>query len=167
MTLRSAGLFLESIAFTIVVPGSVTVLIPFLILRSTGQGWPQFWTWLQFAAVVPLTLGAAIYFRCLWDFAAKGRGIPSPIDHPRHLVVSGLYCYVRNPMYLGALTVLLGEATFFESFDVLIYALCWFLLVNMVVVFYEERTLRRRFGDSYLRYRAAVRRWIPGRKYAN
>jgi protein-S-isoprenylcysteine O-methyltransferase Ste14 len=167
MRLRDAGLFLEAVAFTIVVPGSVTVLIPSIILRSAGRGWPQSWTWMQFAALVPLTFGAAIYFRCLWDFAAKGRGIPAPIDHPTQLVVSGFYCHVRNPMYLGVLALLLGEAAFFQSGDIVAYTLCWFLLVNLFVIFYEERTLRHKFGDSYTQYRAAVRRWIPGRKYAN
>lgn len=69
---------------------------------------PQPWTVAQFAALVPLTLGAAIYFRCLWEFAVRGRGIPAPLDHPKQLVVTGLYLYVRNPMYLGVLTVLAG-----------------------------------------------------------
>jgi protein-S-isoprenylcysteine O-methyltransferase Ste14 len=166
MKLRSAGLFMESVIFTIVVPGSVTVLIPSLILGPEGRALPRPWSLFQFAALVPVSLGAAIYFRCLWEFATRGRGIPAPIDHPKQLVVTGLYRYVRNPMYVGVLMLLLGEALLFRSADLLAYTVCWFVFVHLNVVIWEERLLRHRFGDSYERYRAAVRRWIPGKRYA-
>src|SRR4029434_8945949 len=119
--LRQVGLLLETIAFTLIVPGTVTVLLPRLIL---GDAKPDTLSWstTQLAALVPLALGAAIYLRCLWEFAARGRGIPAPIDHPKQLVVTGLYRYVRNPMYVGVLLVLLGEALFFRSRDFLVYA---------------------------------------------
>jgi protein-S-isoprenylcysteine O-methyltransferase Ste14 len=165
MRLRSVGLFLETIAFTIVVPGTVTVLIPSWILGPNGRIPPQPWTVTSFVALLPLSLGAAIYFRCLWEFAARGRGIPLPIDHPKQLVVTGLYRYVRNPMYVGVLILLLGEVMMFRSVNLLIYTVSWFAFVHLNVVLWEERLLRHKFGDSYTRYRAAVRRWIPGRKY--
>ncbi len=75
----------------------------------------------------------------------------------------GLYRYVRNPMYLGAFTLLLGEAALFESSAVLLYAVAWFIIINLIVLFGEEPVLRRRFGDSYERYTVAVRRWVPTR----
>ena len=103
MKLRSFGLFLETIAFTIVVPGTVTVLIPSRILGDEARILFQPSAVTSFIALLPLSLGAAIYFRCLWEFAARGRGIPLPIDHPKQLVVTGLYRYVRNPMYVGVL----------------------------------------------------------------
>jgi protein-S-isoprenylcysteine O-methyltransferase Ste14 len=119
----------------------------------------------QVVALVPLALGAAVYLRCLWEFAMRGRGIPAPIDHPKELVVTGLYRYVRNPMYLGVLLFLVGEALFFEYRDFLAYTLGWLLFVHLNVLFYEEPNLRRKFGSSYERYSQAVRRWVPGRRY--
>jgi protein-S-isoprenylcysteine O-methyltransferase Ste14 len=110
-----------------------------------------------------MATGAAIVLRCIWDFAAKGRGTLAPVDPPKQLVVQGLYRYVRNPMYLGVLLVLLGETAFFGSPALLQYTLAWFFLVNLVVVLYEEPSLRNRFGDSYERYRRSVHRWLPTR----
>src|SRR5437867_2949163 len=68
----------------------------------------------QYLALLPAVLGAAVYGRCVWDFGSVGRGTPAPIDPPKVLVVRGLYRYVRNPMYLGVLCALSGEAVFFE-----------------------------------------------------
>jgi protein-S-isoprenylcysteine O-methyltransferase Ste14 len=78
------------------------------------------WSVGQFVAVLLLTLGLAVYLRCLWEFAVRGRGIPAPIDHRKQLVVTGLYRYVRNPMYVGVLLFLLGESLFFGSWPVLL-----------------------------------------------
>jgi protein-S-isoprenylcysteine O-methyltransferase Ste14 len=85
------------------------------------------------------------------------------VDPPTQLVVRGLYRYVRNPMYLGAFSLLLGEAALFESLPVLLYAVAWFMIINLIVLLYEEPVLHRRFGHSYERYTAAVRRWLPSR----
>jgi protein-S-isoprenylcysteine O-methyltransferase Ste14 len=156
-------LALRSLFFTIVVPGTVAVFIPYLIVSPGGASLVGPWTPLQFLSLVPMALGAAILVRCIWDFAAKGRGTLAPIDPPRQLVVQGLYRYVRNPMYLGVLLLLLGETAFFKSIVLLQYTLAWFIIVNLFVVFYEEPALRHRFGDSYERYLRSVHRWLPTR----
>ena len=70
-------------------------------------------------------------------------------------------------MYLGVLLFLLGEALFLRYRDLVIYALVWLFIVNLFVLFYEESTLQRKFGDSYAHYRAAVRRWLPGQPYSS
>jgi len=130
-----------------------------------GEVIPASWSAWYVVAMLPLALGLGVYLRCLWEFAARGRGIPAPLDHPKQLVVSGLYRYVRNPMYLGVLLVLLGEALFFQSTAFLLYALAWLAFVHLNILLYEEPNLTRRFGDSYRHYQASVRRWIPGPKY--
>ena len=162
---RSVLLFIEALVFTIFVPGTVTVWIPNLILSPGERALSDQWTLTRFAAVLLLAIGTAIYLRCLWEFVARGRGIPAPIDHPKQLVVTGLYRYVRNPMYIGVFTVLAGEVVLFQSRSLLIFSIGWFVFVHLNVIFYEERTLRRKFGDSYIRYLGTVHRWIPGRKY--
>jgi hypothetical protein len=92
---RGALLFLETIIFSVVVPGSVTIWIPRDVLGIWRQVSPASWSIRQSAALVPLTLGLAVYLHCLWEFAARGRGIPAPIDHPKQFVVTGLYRYVE------------------------------------------------------------------------
>src|SRR5690349_22548193 len=110
--LRRILLTVEAVVFTLVVPMTVAFWLPRVILDPRRLAVPERWSLPQFLALVPLAVGAAIYLRCLWEFAARGRGIPAPVDHPKELVVSGLYRYVRNPMYLGVLLFLLGEALF-------------------------------------------------------
>lgn len=162
---RRIGLFLEAIAFTIIVPGTVAFWLPFAVLDAARLVMPSKWSVVQFAALVPLAIGAAIFARCVWDFLTRGRGIPLPIDHPKQLVVSGLYRYVRNPMYLGVLLFLLGEALFLQYPAFVLYTAVWFAFVNLFVLLYEEPNLRRKFGHSYAGYTAAVGRWVPGRPY--
>ena len=158
-------LFLRSLFFTVLLPGTVTVLVPWRIVSRERAASLGDLGALQYAALIPITFGIAILLRCIWEFASKGRGTLAPIDPPRHLVVTGLYRYVRNPMYLGVLTVLLGEAALFQSLRLLEYAAVVFVIVNLFVMLYEEPALRRRFGDSYGRYCRAVHRWIPGKPF--
>jgi protein-S-isoprenylcysteine O-methyltransferase Ste14 len=162
---RDVLLFFETLLFTVLVPGTVTIWLPRDWLRIWGDTSPSPWTIWHVAAMIPLTIGLAIYVRCVWEFAARGRGIPAPLDHPKHLVVTGLYRYVRNPMYVGVLLVLLGEALFFRSGAFLVYVVVWFAIFNVAVLVYEEPNLRRKFGASYDRYCESVRRWMPGRAY--
>jgi protein-S-isoprenylcysteine O-methyltransferase Ste14 len=157
------GLTLRSLFFTIVVPGTVAVLIPYLIVSRGSDSVAGPWTPLHLLSLVTMVVGAAILVRCIWDFAAKGRGTLAPIDPPKQLVVQGLYRYVRNPMYLGVLLLLLGQSAFFQSVALVQYTVAWFIVVNLFVVLYEEPSLRRRFGDSYERYFRSVHRWLPTR----
>jgi protein-S-isoprenylcysteine O-methyltransferase Ste14 len=156
-------LALRSLLYTIIIPGTVTVLIPYLIV-SGREPIPQPPGPLQLLGLIAAAAGAMILLRCIWEFMVTGRGTLAPVDPPTQLVVRGLYRYVRNPMYLGAFTLLLGEAAFFESFLLLLYAVTWFMIINLIVVLYEEPVLHRRFGDSYERYTAKVRRWVPARR---
>ena len=158
-------LLLKNIIFIIFVSGTVTVLIPYWILTRKFAVVSSHWGMPQYLALLPALLGMSIYFRCVWDFASVGRGTPAPIDPPKVLVVRGLYRYVRNPMYLGVLLLLLGEATFFGSWALLRYAVVVFIICHLFVVFYEEPSLHRKFADSYERYCRSVRRWIPGKQY--
>ena len=158
-------LLLKNIVFTLLVPGTTTVVLPYLILSRGGVLPSPEWGLRQVLALVPIAVGAAVYFWCLWDFAFFGRGTPAPIDAPKKLVVRGLYRYVRNPMYLGVFLVLLGEAELFESSALFQYGLGCLVAFHVFVAFYEERALRRQFGEPYERYCRAVGRWIPGRRY--
>jgi len=115
------------------------------------------------AGWILMVIGGAIMVRCCWDFAWQGLGTPFPVDPPRHLVVSGLYRYVRNPMYFGMGVFLIGEAILIPSITrpMLIMLAILAVAVNVFILAYEEPTLRRKFGDDYRAYCAAVRRWLP------
>jgi len=92
-----------------------------------------------------------------------GRGTLAPVDPPTRLVVRGPYRYVRNPMYLGVLCILTGEAWLFASSALLIYAAAVLACFYSFVVLYEEPALRRKFGESYEQYARTVHRWWPRR----
>ena len=160
MEFRLPWIILRTVIFTILAPGSVTVLIPYWLLESGSQ--PD---WdigvLRLVGLVPIATGAVGYFWCAWDFAATGRGTPFPLDAPRVFVARGLYRYVRNPMYLSVLSVALGEGIVFESQRLLVYAFLVWMIFHLVVVLYEEPTLRHKFGPGYDAYRQRVPRWIP------
>jgi protein-S-isoprenylcysteine O-methyltransferase Ste14 len=154
-------LALRSIVFALLLPGTVTVLIPHFIVSGGHAAGPEYWTLWRYLSLMPITIGAGTLCSCIRDFAVAGRGTLAVVDPPKHLVVRGLYHYVRNPMYLSVGTILLGEALFFGSFRLLCYAVVFFIIFHLFVVFYEEPTLLRKFGESYEVYRRRVRRWLP------
>jgi protein-S-isoprenylcysteine O-methyltransferase Ste14 len=120
------------------------------------------WRWI---AAIPSVLGFAVAIRCTWDFGWTGRGTPAPIVPPRHLVVTGFYRYVRNPMYSGffmgwlGLWVIFGRANGAALTVAIVFALCGMLFVSL----YEEPALRKTFDAEYKSYCKNVPRWIPRR----
>ena len=122
---------------------------------------PAMPAWLWPLGVVLVALGSALAASCVAVFIARGRGTPALFDPPREFVASGPYRYVRNPMYIGAITVLEGAAMIFGSTAIAIFGGVYWFLAHLLVVLYEERTLRSRFGESYAVYSSRVRRWLP------
>ena len=96
-----------------------------------------------------------------WNFLIEGRGTPAPLDPPKKLVAVGFYRYVRNPMYVGVLLILIGHFLWFKNVWLLVYTVVAFLIVHLFVTLYEEPTLKRKFGASYETYLKEVPRWIP------
>ncbi len=156
-------LFLRSIFFTLLLPGTVTILIPYWLITPGGPGFLYSLHQFRVAGLPLIASGAAGLLWCIWDFFSSGRGTLAPVDPPKHLVVRGLYRYVRNPMYVFVVTILLGESIFFDSRPILVEAGVFFVLANLFVIFYEEPILRREFGESYKTYSQRVGRWIPRR----
>ena len=101
------------------------------------------------------------------EFARFGKGTLAPFDETQKLVVVGLYRYVRNPMYVGVMLILLGESWFFWSGRLLAYSGFCFIMSNILVMGYEERRLRYKYGEGYRRYCRHVGRWILGTSYGN
>jgi protein-S-isoprenylcysteine O-methyltransferase Ste14 len=149
---------LKTLIFTVLVPGTVAVYVPYRIARPSGICGAS---WLSLSGTIMFVVGALIYLSCAWHFAWTGRGTPAPIDPPKVLIVHGLNRYVRNPMYIGVLMMILGQAAFFGSVEVLYYAAFFLVAVNLFVLFYEEPHLRKQFGASYEEYLRTVPRWLP------
>jgi protein-S-isoprenylcysteine O-methyltransferase Ste14 len=150
----------------IVLPGTVLVFIPAIILLLTRDSWfsPEFanpsqiWFWL---ALLPASIGFAL---CVWTvkgFIKHGEGTPAPWDPPRKLVIRGPYGYSRNPMITGVLLLLLAEALFFHSWPIAAWMILFFLGNAIYFPLVEEKELEKRYGDEYLKYKAHVPRWIP------
>ncbi len=133
------------------------VLTPWWIL-TRGDATPELVAW---PGAVLIAAATALYLWCLWLFATVGRGTPGPWDAPRRVVAVGPYRWVRNPIYIAALLVVVGEAWVFVSLPLLVYAGAAAVLFHLFVIGYEEPTLRRRFGKTYIEYLRTVPRWVP------
>jgi protein-S-isoprenylcysteine O-methyltransferase Ste14 len=105
--------------------------------------------------------GFALGAWCIALFVTEGGGTQSPRQPPRRLVTSGPYAHVRNPMLLGLVLMLCGEALAFGSAGIAAYALAVVALTSVLMVAVEEPSLTRRFGPDYEAYRRRVPRWLP------
>jgi protein-S-isoprenylcysteine O-methyltransferase Ste14 len=152
---------LGTAAFLILAPGTVAGLIPWWISRWHFQ--PPFLDFTPFReiGILLIAAGVAVVFDSFARFALQGIGTPAPVFPTRHLVVEGFYRYVRNPMYVAVLALILGQALLFGSLHLLTYAVIPWLAVHFFVLFYEEPTLRKSFPAEYAVYCANVPRWIP------
>jgi protein-S-isoprenylcysteine O-methyltransferase Ste14 len=150
-------LIIKNILFSLVVPGLGAVVLPWWILAHDWR-LPRPVVW---PGVVLIAAGLGLYVVCVRAFAGVGRGTPGPWDPPRSLVIAGPYRWVRNPIYLAAITVVLGEAVLFASLALVEYAVVMAAVVHVFVIGYEEPKLLRSFRAEYLAYRAQVNRWLP------
>ena len=150
---------LKTIIFTLIVPGTFAVLIPYLLVSKFDSGNLSNYLLFSVAGIFLLCIGVGIYLWCAWEFA-RAQGTPAPIDPPKELVVKGLYKFTRNPMYVGVICILLGESLFFGSPAILLYLGSMFIVFQAFIMLYEEKTLTRKFGDGYRKYCESVPRWF-------
>ncbi len=158
--MRGLSLALRSILWTLLLPGMFAFYLPwrYFGVREVDFNWRDP---LHVVGPTLFAMGALLLVTCIWEFARSGRGTLSPVDPPKELVVQGLYRYVRNPMYLSVLTIVLGDILLTRSIPLLVYWVIFFAAANLFVMGYEEPTLRGQFGESYERYTRIVGRWIP------
>ena len=150
-----------SIIFFIIAPFTIAGLIPYGI--SGWQMQPAFFEVepLRFVGAAMALAGLYLLLDSFARFAVEGLGTPAPIAPPKHLVVSGIYRYVRNPMYVGVVSAILGQALFFGDRRLTIYGAIMWLAFHLFVLIYEEPTLKGTFGEEYETFRRNVPRWIP------
>ncbi len=159
--MRKSSAVMGSLVFLVLAPGTVAGLVPWWIsgYRFAPPS-PETWV-LRIAGGLLVAAGLGFLLDCFLRFTLKGLGTPAPIAPPQRLVVSGYYRYVRNPMYVAVLGIVIGQALLFGNPALLAYgALVWFCFYVFVTGF-EEPVLRKTFGAEYATYCAHVPRWIP------
>ena len=155
-----ARAWIGTVAFPFLAPGVVAGFIPWLI-----SGWrPHDWAGAAVVVIpvawIAIALGTAFLLHAFALFALH-RGTPAPVAPTETLVVTGVYRFVRNPMYLAVLTIILGQALLFANWWLVLYAAVALAAVVMFVKGYEEPTLTSTYGQQYLEYRRNVPGWWP------
>ena len=141
-------------------PAIVGVLVPWLLTRWDADPQPLA---LKILGVLVLAAGAALVLETTTRFALEGRGTPAPWAPPERFVERGSYHFVRSPMYLGVLLLIVGQALLLGREILFAWAVAAWLMFTGILALYEEPQLRSRFGADYDDYRRRVKRWIPTR----
>ncbi len=149
----------KTILFVIFAHGFLLAGVPFILLRSVV--FSSTLDVLKAVAFLPLALGGILYFGSVFDFAVTGKGTPAVWDPPISFVSGNLYNKTRNPMYGGMTLILIGEAVFFKSLWLFLYAIILWVFFHGFVMIYEEPALKKKFGKPYEHYLTSVPRWIP------
>jgi protein-S-isoprenylcysteine O-methyltransferase Ste14 len=159
--MKKASAAFGSTAFFVVAPGFIAGLAPFWInhWRFSAPAWDS--QPLRWAGAVLIGAGLIALVECFARFVHKGHGTPAPVAPTDTLVVSGLYRYVRNPMYVGVFAIIAGQGLLFGDAWTLVYAACVWVGFTVFVLAYEEPTLRRTYGVQYFLYCENVHRWWP------
>ena len=152
---------LGSALFFVVAPAMLAGVIPWWITHWEFR--PPFFAAeaTRLAGLAFIVAGVPGLLDSFARFALEGLGTPAPIAPPRNLVVSGLYRYVRNPMYVAVIAIILGQALLFGDWRLILYGALFWLATHLFVVIYEEPKLEQTFGAEYETFRTNVPRWIP------
>ena len=156
-----------SLVFLVVAPGVVAGLVPWWLTGWQARDGSPYWLPVRVTGVILLLAGVVVLLHAFTRFVVEGLGTPAPVAPTERLVVGGLYRYVRNPMYVAVTATIVGQALLLGRPILLLYAAAFALAVIAFVHWYEEPTLRRRFGEEYEEYRRAVPAWWPRRVPAN
>jgi protein-S-isoprenylcysteine O-methyltransferase Ste14 len=150
-----------SVVFFLLAPGVVAGLIPYWLsgwqARTPRAGWLP----VRIVGCAFIVAGLVVLVSAFVRFVREGSGTPAPVAPTERLVVGGLYRYVRNPMYVAVISVIVGQALALGNARLLAYAAIVWGMFAAFVKLYEEPTLERRYGAEYDAYRRAVRAWLP------
>jgi protein-S-isoprenylcysteine O-methyltransferase Ste14 len=160
--MRRSAVVVTSVLWFVLTAGVGAVLVPWWLTGWRAQYPLPYWRVAQAVGVLLIVAGLVSPLHAFVQFVRAG-GTPMPGAMTTRLVVNGLNRYVRNPIYLGAVTIFVGEALLLGRLSVLLYAVAAWVGVAAFVRWYEEPALARRFGADYEVYRQAVPAWLPRR----
>jgi protein-S-isoprenylcysteine O-methyltransferase Ste14 len=173
MPARKFFALLGSAIFLVIAPGFVAGLAPYWVSGWRRESPPfhlaslaapnaaRFLHLIHAAGVVLFLLAFVLLLDSFLRFALQGLGTPAPIFPTERLIITGLYRYVRNPIYLAVVSLILGQALYLTSLSLIEYAAFIALCFHTWVLIYEEPTLRRTFGAEFELYCSSVPRWLP------
>jgi protein-S-isoprenylcysteine O-methyltransferase Ste14 len=147
--------------FLVIAPGTVAAWIPWWITGWQMRSLPAPLEPLRWLGIPLIAIGVLVLLDSFARFAWQGLGAPAPVLPTRKLIITGLYRYVRNPMYVAVVSIVLGQAMVFANVEALVYGTVLWLGFHLFVLVYEEPTLRRSFPADYASFVANVPRWIP------
>ena len=159
--MRRLSAILGSFLFLLIAPGLVAGVVPYWISRWRSGAAYAGSSAIRILGVLLIIFGIPLLLDSFTRFALQGQGTPAPVFPTKHLVVTGFYRYVRNPMYAGVASVIFGQALYFRNVLVLEYGVIICLAFHLFILFYEEPTLRRTFDREYEEFCKNVPRWIP------
>jgi len=159
--MRRLSAILGSFLFLLIAPGFVAGVVPYWISRWRNGAAYAGSSAIRILGVLLIIFGIPLLLDSFTRFALQGQGTPAPVFPTKHLVVTGFYRYVRNPMYAGVASVIFGQALYFRNVLVLEYGVIICLAFHLFILFYEEPTLRRTFDREYEEFCKNVPRWIP------
>ncbi|MFI5070439.1 MAG: methyltransferase family protein [Terriglobales bacterium] len=159
--MKRARAMLGSAIFLVLAPGTLAVYVPWTVSHWRLAPPLRDFFLLRIIGTLMITAGLPIMLDSFARFAIQGLGTPAPIASPQRLVITGLYRYVRNPMYVAISLLIFGQGLLFGSVRLLEYGLVVWLGFFAFVVVYEEPALRRKFGKDYEEFCTHVPRWIP------
>jgi protein-S-isoprenylcysteine O-methyltransferase Ste14 len=148
-----------SALFFALAPGVVAGVIPWALTgwETESEWWPP----LRVLGVVLIVAGAGVLVHAFARFVVEGLGTPAPAAPTEHLVVGGLYRYVRNVMYIAVTTTIVGQGLLLGQAVLFVWAAVAWVAMAAFVAGYEEPTLAARYGGQYEEYRRAVPAWWP------
>jgi protein-S-isoprenylcysteine O-methyltransferase Ste14 len=141
-------------------PGVVAGVVPFVLTRWRAGDSPLT---VRVAGAALIAASLPLLVSSFARFVRDGRGTPAPIAPTEHLVVTGAYRHVRNPMYVAVAGAIVGQGLLLGRPLVLVYGGLALATMAAFVRLYEEPTLSARYGAEYDAYRAAVPAWWPRR----
>jgi protein-S-isoprenylcysteine O-methyltransferase Ste14 len=147
--------------FLLLAPGFFVGVVPWWISRWHFNAPFLGFTPFRVAGVLLTAAGLPILLESFGRFALQGIGTPAPVFPTRHLVVKGFYRFVRNPMYIAVVAMIMGQGLLLGNIRVVEYSMLGWLVTHLFVLTYEEPTLRKTFGSEYEAFCAHVPRWIP------
>jgi protein-S-isoprenylcysteine O-methyltransferase Ste14 len=146
--------------FSLILPVTVLIIVPFCIEKRLNTDN----LYALYTGLLIMCLGLSVMALAISLFIRIGKGTLAPWSPTKKLIIRGIYCHVRNPMIIGVLIVLIGEAVAILSLNIFIWAVAFFISNNIYFYLYEEPDLNKKFGKEYNEYKKNVPRWIPSMK---
>lgn len=154
-------LMFECLKAIFILPFNAIIVIPALILYFSDYAYKTPNTIFLIISLLLLSIGIFLLVWTIVLFYNVGKGTLAPWNPPKKIVVKGPYRYVRNPMIIGVLLILIAEYFLLNSVEILYWALLFFVINTIHFYLFEEKQLEKKFKQDYKRYKQNVPMWIP------